>query len=173
MFQRFPARFSRAENNREPGREWLKGLDAEDRRTIGEDIEDVEFSWPLGMPLVRSARTRTLGGSRRFAWRPDCEANESRLPQEGIYEEVTATAIKRVLPRQLEAAMKEGRLSKAEMARRMRTGRAALDRLLDPDYKAKSALNWSTMSRQAMDTVEPLALHIRPRFATNRFDSLC
>ncbi len=35
-------------------REWLKSLDAEDRRIIGEDIKDVEFSWPLGMPLVRS-----------------------------------------------------------------------------------------------------------------------
>jgi hypothetical protein len=35
-------------------REWLKTLDAEDRRIIGEDIKDVEFSWPIGMPLVRS-----------------------------------------------------------------------------------------------------------------------
>lgn len=34
-------------------REWLKSLDAEDRRIIGEDIKDVEFSWPIGMPLVR------------------------------------------------------------------------------------------------------------------------
>lgn len=34
-------------------REWLKGLEAEDRKAIGEDIKDVEFSWPLGMPLVR------------------------------------------------------------------------------------------------------------------------
>ncbi len=29
-------------------------LDALDRRIIGEDIKDVEFSWPIGMPLVRS-----------------------------------------------------------------------------------------------------------------------
>lgn len=35
-------------------REWLKGLDAEDRKAIGEDIKDVEFSWPIGLPLVRS-----------------------------------------------------------------------------------------------------------------------
>lgn len=35
-------------------REWLKSLGAEDRRIIGEDIKDVEFSWPIGMPLVRS-----------------------------------------------------------------------------------------------------------------------
>jgi phage-related protein len=29
-------------------------LDPEDRQVIGEDIKDVEFSWPIGMPLVRS-----------------------------------------------------------------------------------------------------------------------
>jgi hypothetical protein len=45
---------------------------------------------------------------------------DSWLREEGIYEEVTATAIKRVLARQVEAAMKEKRFSKAEMARRMR-----------------------------------------------------
>jgi antitoxin HicB len=32
--------------------------------------------------------------------------------------------------------MKEKHFSKAEMARRMRTSRAALDRLLDPQYEA-------------------------------------
>jgi len=35
-------------------REWLKGLEQEDRKAIGEDIKEVEFSWPVGMPLVRS-----------------------------------------------------------------------------------------------------------------------
>ena len=34
-------------------REWLKALDLVDRKIIGEDIKDVEFSWPIGMPLVR------------------------------------------------------------------------------------------------------------------------
>jgi antitoxin HicB len=54
------------------------------------------------------------------------------LKEEGIYEEVSAAAIKRVLARQIECAMEEGQLSKAEVARRMHTSRAALDRLLDP-----------------------------------------
>jgi DNA-binding Xre family transcriptional regulator len=61
---------------------------------------------------------------------------DSWLRKEGIYEEVTATAIKRVLARQLTAAMKEKQFSKAEMARRMQTSRAALDRLLDPESEA-------------------------------------
>src|SRR5271166_1770529 len=52
--KRLPARFYRSDSGREPVREWLKSLDAEDRKMIGEDIKDVEFSWPIGMPLVRS-----------------------------------------------------------------------------------------------------------------------
>ena len=58
---------------------------------------------------------------------------DSWLREEGIYENVSATAIKRVLSRQLEAAMEAKGLSKAEMARRMHTSRAALNRLLDPE----------------------------------------
>jgi transcriptional regulator with XRE-family HTH domain len=50
-----------------------------------------------------------------------------------VYEQVSANAIKRVLARQLEATMEEKGLSKAEMARRMRTSPAALNRLLDPE----------------------------------------
>ena len=38
---------------REPVREWLKSLDKDDRKAIGEDIKLVQFRWPLGMPLVR------------------------------------------------------------------------------------------------------------------------
>src|ERR1700692_4464514 len=52
--KRLPARFYRSDSGREPVREWLKGLEREERRTIGEDVKDVEFSWPIGMPLVRS-----------------------------------------------------------------------------------------------------------------------
>jgi phage-related protein len=27
---------------------------ADERKVLGEDIKDVEYSWPIGMPLVRS-----------------------------------------------------------------------------------------------------------------------
>jgi phage-related protein len=67
--KRLPARFYRSDSGREPVREWLKRLDSEDRKAIGEDIKDVEFSWPIGMPLVRSlgrelweVRSSLLGG---------------------------------------------------------------------------------------------------------------
>ncbi len=44
--------FFRTDAGAEPVREWLKGLPAIDRKTIGEDIKTVQFGWPLGMPLV-------------------------------------------------------------------------------------------------------------------------
>ena len=46
--------FFRQENGKEPVRDWLKALPAEDRKLIGQDIKTVQWSWPLGMPLVRS-----------------------------------------------------------------------------------------------------------------------
>ncbi len=54
------------------------------------------------------------------------------LKDEGLYEEVTAGAVKRVLTQQIAEAMKAADISKSEMARRMRTSRSQLDRLLDP-----------------------------------------
>ena len=51
--KRLPAYFYRSDSGREPVREWLRGLEPEDRRVIGEDIKDVEFAWPIALPLVR------------------------------------------------------------------------------------------------------------------------
>ncbi|MDO9027500.1 MAG: type II toxin-antitoxin system RelE/ParE family toxin [Candidatus Roizmanbacteria bacterium] len=45
--------FYRGESGAEPVREWLKELQKEDRKTIGEDIKTAQFGWPLGMPLIR------------------------------------------------------------------------------------------------------------------------
>ena len=72
---------------------------------------------------------------------------DSWLREEGLYEDVSATAIKRVVARQVEAAMRQKGLTKAEMARRMHTSRAALDRLLDPD---NGALTLSTLQKAAI-----------------------
>jgi len=55
------------------------------------------------------------------------------LKEEGIYEDVTARAIKRVLAWQIEKAMKDQGITKVAMAKRMKTSRAQLDRLLDPN----------------------------------------
>lgn len=61
---------------------------------------------------------------------------EDFLREEGTLEETTNRAIKRVLARQLRQVMEEQGLSKSEMARRMRTSRPALERLLDPNNEA-------------------------------------
>lgn len=45
--------FYRSATGREPVREWLRGLERDARKTIGEDLKTVQFGWPLGMPLVR------------------------------------------------------------------------------------------------------------------------
>ena len=49
----FTVIFFRTDRGREPVRQWLKELDKEDRKILGEDIKLVQFRWPLGMPLVR------------------------------------------------------------------------------------------------------------------------
>jgi predicted XRE-type DNA-binding protein len=58
---------------------------------------------------------------------------EDFLRDEGLLEEVQAAAIKRALTSQLAQSMQEARLTKTAMARRMRSTRAQVDRLLDPD----------------------------------------
>jgi len=61
---------------------------------------------------------------------------DSWLEEEGIREQATAGAIKRVLARQIEEAMKTEGLSKTAMAGRMETSRSALERLLDPENES-------------------------------------
>lgn len=57
-FKKLPAAFFRqVVSGKEPVREWLKELDAADRKIVGDDIRDLEFAWPVGLPLCRS-----LGG---------------------------------------------------------------------------------------------------------------
>jgi DNA-binding Xre family transcriptional regulator len=55
------------------------------------------------------------------------------LKDEGLLEEATAMAVKRVIAFQLAEKMTEDSISKTEMARRMETSRSALERLLDPE----------------------------------------
>jgi antitoxin HicB len=68
------------------------------------------------------------------------------LREEGIYEEATAVAIKRVLARQISQEMIDRKLTKSDMARRMNTSRAALDRLLDPE---NDSVTLNTLSKAA------------------------
>ena len=68
------------------------------------------------------------------------------LKDDGLYEEVTARAIKRVIARRLDVLMRENHLTKSALARRMQTSRAQLDRLLDPDNES---VTLGTLTRAA------------------------
>jgi hypothetical protein len=68
------------------------------------------------------------------------------LREEGTYEESAERAIKRVLARQIKAAMEANKLTKTAMAARMRTSRQALDRLLDPEVEGATL---ATLARAA------------------------
>ncbi|MCY4379725.1 MAG: helix-turn-helix domain-containing protein [Candidatus Dadabacteria bacterium] len=68
------------------------------------------------------------------------------LDEEGIRQEVTANAIRRVLARQVAAAMTKDGLTKTAMARRMGTSRGALDRLLDAE---NGSVTLSTLQKAA------------------------
>jgi antitoxin HicB len=54
------------------------------------------------------------------------------LKEDGSYEAGTARAIKRVIAHELDALLEDQRVTKSELAKRMRTSRAQLDRILDP-----------------------------------------
>lgn len=51
--KKIAAVFYATERGAEPVRDWLQGLDVQDRRVIGFDIATVEFGWPIGMPVCR------------------------------------------------------------------------------------------------------------------------
>ena len=76
------------------------------------------------------------------------------LKDEGVYNEVETVAVKRVIAWQLEEAMKARRMIKLQMARRMKTSRSQLDRLLDPSH---SGVTLETLARAA----QVLGRHIR------------
>jgi phage-related protein len=47
------ATFYATSTGAEPVRDWLKSLEREDMRTIGQALLEVQLEWPIGMPQVR------------------------------------------------------------------------------------------------------------------------
>jgi antitoxin HicB len=62
------------------------------------------------------------------------------LAEEGLLAEAEAVAWKRVVAYQISQLMREQNVTKAEMARRMETSRAAVDRLLDPQNESATLI---------------------------------
>lgn len=68
------------------------------------------------------------------------------LKSEGVLEKFQAAAIKNVIAWQIVREMEAHKITKTEMAARMKTSRAQLDRLLDPD---NGNVTLETLSRAA------------------------
>jgi plasmid maintenance system antidote protein VapI len=83
---------------------------------------------------------------------------ESFLKEEGIYDEVMATVMKRALVRRLTDLMKKQRVTKSTMAKRMKTSRAALDRLLDAE---NTSVTLQTMGRAAAVLGKELSITLK------------
>src|SRR5579864_480224 len=87
------------------------------------------------------------GSMRKMSDNPQTGSSfDDFLKEEGIYEECTATALKRVLAWQVEQEMSRQKITKSAMAERMKTSRSQLDRLLDPE---KTGVSLETMQRAA------------------------
>ena len=69
------------------------------------------------------------------------------LAEEGILEEVSARALKRLLALQLTEIMATTQISKAQLAASLHTSRTQVDRLLDPDNTAVTLASLDRLAR--------------------------
>jgi predicted XRE-type DNA-binding protein len=68
------------------------------------------------------------------------------LRDEGILDDAEAVAAKRVIAFQIAQEMERAHITQSELARRMKTSRSAVERLLDP---ANPSVTLSTLERAA------------------------
>jgi DNA-binding Xre family transcriptional regulator len=81
------------------------------------------------------------------------------LAEEGMLEEVTAVAVKRVIAWQIEQEMMAQKLTKTAMAKKMRTSRASLNRLLDEN---DTSLTLTTLAGAAAALGRRIKLELAP-----------
>ncbi len=82
------------------------------------------------------------------------------LEEDGTLAEVRAAAVKRVLALQMRQAIEQQGITNSELASRMRTSRAALDRLLNPENRSVTLLS---MSRAAAALGKDLRIELVER----------
>jgi DNA-binding Xre family transcriptional regulator len=81
------------------------------------------------------------------------------LTNEGMLEEVTAVAVKRVIAWQIEQEMSAQKMTKTAMAKKMRTSRASLNRLLDEN---DTSLTLTTLAGAAAALGRRIKLELTP-----------
>ena len=69
------------------------------------------------------------------------------LEEEDVLAEAEAIAVKRVLAFLLKELMKAQKLNKTQLAKRMKTSRSSLERLLDPDNPSVTLLTLERAAR--------------------------
>ena len=79
------------------------------------------------------------------------------LAEEAMLEEATAVAVKRVIAWQIEQEMANQKLTKTAMAKKMRTSRAALNRLLD---ETDTSLTLTTLASAATMLVRAVEMAV-------------
>jgi antitoxin HicB len=81
------------------------------------------------------------------------------LNEQGILAEVETRALKQAVSLQLGRLLKEKELTKAEMAARMKTSRAAVDRLLDA---SNSSVTLNTLGKAARALGRKIKIELVP-----------
>ena len=81
------------------------------------------------------------------------------LKEEGVLAEVEERAMKQALALQLARLLKESELTKAEMAVRMKTSRAAVDRLLDA---SNTSVTLATLGKAARALGRTIKIELAP-----------
>lgn len=76
------------------------------------------------------------------------------LAEQGMAEEVSAAALKRVIAWQIQEAMKAQRITKKSLAERMRTSRTAVDRALDQNDSGMTLATLASAARALGQRVE-------------------
>jgi DNA-binding Xre family transcriptional regulator len=85
---------------------------------------------------------------------------DNLLEEEGTRVEIELIALKRAIAWQIQQAMEEKKLTKTAMAKAMKTSRASLERLLDPENPSVT-----------LDTIERAAAAIGKRIRLELVDS--
>jgi antitoxin HicB len=102
------------------------------------------------MPTSKAPRTKNKHRGSSF---------ENFLRKDGLHEEVHAAVLKRAVALKLSDLMKEKRVKKSAMAAQMRTSRAAIHRLLDPE---NTSITLATLNRAARSLGRKVKIELVP-----------
>jgi antitoxin HicB len=102
------------------------------------------------MPASKTAKSKNKHRGRSF---------QKFLKKEGLREEVQAAALKRAIVLKLNDLMKKNQVNKSAMATQMRTSRAAIHRLLDPE---NTSITLATLNRAARSLGRKVKIELVP-----------